>query len=96
MAIVLVNRAIGKSDARVRQRIFDVTTICDRASRLLDSYRLNIKGRGFSAVRQLILDDIRRFADLGADAYVADLRKALFRLEDEESEPACLAVRLAV
>lgn len=73
-----------------------MTTICDRASRLLDSYRLNIKGWGFSAVRQLILDDIRRFTDLGADAYVTDLRTALLRLEDEEFEPVCLAVRLAV
>lgn len=73
-----------------------MTTICDRVSRLLESYRLNIKGRGFSAVRQMILDDIRRFTELGADAYAADLRKALFRLEDEEPEAVCLAIRLVV
>ncbi len=75
----------------LKQRILDVTTICDRASRLLDSYRLNIKGRGISAVRQMILDDIRRFAELGADAYVVDLRKALFTLEDEGPATACSA-----
>ncbi len=68
-----------------------MTTFCDRVSRLLDSYRLNIKGLGFSAVRQMILDDIRRFTELGADAYAADLRKALVRLEDEKSEPGCSA-----
>ncbi len=71
--------------------MLDVTTICDRASRLLESYRLNIKGWGLSAVRQMILDDIRRFTELGADAYVADLRKALFTLEDEGPSTTCSA-----
>jgi hypothetical protein len=68
-----------------------VTTIYDRASRLLDSYRLSIKGWGFPAVREMILDDIRRFTELGADTYAADLRKALFTLEDEVSEPVSSA-----
>lgn len=74
-----------------RGRGSDVTTICDRASRLHDSYRLSIKSWGFSAVRAMMFDDIRRFTELGADAYVTDRRKALFRLEDEVSDSGCSA-----
>ncbi len=54
----------------------------DRASKLLSSYRFNMD-RGSSAVREMILQDIRRFSEMGAEAYVADLRKALFRFDDE-------------
>ncbi len=54
----------------------------DRTSRLLSSYRFNMD-RGSSAVREMILQDIHRFSEMGADAYVADLRKALFRFDDE-------------
>lgn len=68
---------------------YEVTTNCDRTSRLLDSYRLNIKTRGFSAVRDIIAADILRFTELGAGAYVADLRKALFRLEEEADNSTC-------
>ncbi len=62
-----------------------MTTHSDRTTQLLKTYRMNVDNRGFFAVREMILDDIRRFNELGADAYVADLRKALFRLDDEES-----------
>ncbi len=44
--------------------------------------------RGCSAVREMILQDIRRFSDMGADAYVADLQNALFRFDDETCESA--------
>ncbi len=59
----------------------------DRTGKLLDTYRLNMH-RGGSAVREMILQDIRRFSEMGADAYVADLRKALFRFDDETCESA--------
>jgi len=64
-----------------------VTTTPDRTDRLLSAYQLNMD-RGAAAVRQMILDDIRRFSEMGAPAYVADLRKALFRFDDETMEPS--------
>ncbi len=54
----------------------------DRTSRLLSSYRFNMD-RGCSAVREMILQDIRRFSEMGADACVADLKKALVRFDEE-------------
>ncbi len=55
-----------------------------RAARLLCSYRFNAD-RGSAVVRNMILEDIRRFADMGADAYVSDLRDVLSSFEDEAS-----------
>ncbi len=60
---------------------------CDRTSKLLDCYRLNMKRRGFLAVRTLILSDIQRLTELGAHAYAAEIREALSRLEDEAFAP---------
>ncbi len=60
-----------------------MATSYDRTSKLLGSYRLNLRGRSFSAVRALILDDLWRFTELGAHAYAADIRKALSTLEQE-------------
>ncbi len=47
-----------------------------RPRRMLASYLCNI-GRGPSAVRGMILSDIIRFTDLGADTYVCDLIQTL-------------------
>lgn len=54
----------------------------DRAERMLSAYRLNL-GRGFTVVRNMIVEDIRRFSDLGAKGYVADLKEALLRFDEE-------------
>jgi hypothetical protein len=97
MLIVFSDQAIERLDNFISEitRALEVARICDRTSRLLDSYRLNIEGRGFSAVRDIILDDIRRFTELGAGAYVSDLQSALFALEEEargstgSSTPCC-------
>jgi hypothetical protein len=47
-----------------------------RPDRLLAGYLCNI-GRGPSAVRDMILDDISRFTDLGAETYALDLVQTL-------------------
>ncbi len=57
----------------------------DRTAKLLQTYMMNVDRLGVSAVRELILDDIRSFNELGAQAYVADLTKVLFRLDDESA-----------
>lgn len=59
-----------------------MTTNRDRTDRLLRSYRLNMD-RGAAAVRRMILEDIRRLSEMGAQAYAADLRQALFRFDGE-------------
>lgn len=50
--------------------------LSDRHSRLFASYLLN-RERGLPAVRNLIRDDIDRFADLGASRYVYELNTIL-------------------
>ena len=47
-------------------------TVSGRHRRLLAGYLLNRK-RGAAAVRDMILSDIRRFSELGALGYAADL-----------------------
>jgi hypothetical protein len=37
----------------------------------------------------MILEDIRRFSDLGAVAYVEDLKEALFRFDEAAFMTAC-------
>ncbi len=38
---------------------------------------------GFFAVKGIVLEDIRRLNELGAQAYAADIREALAKLERE-------------
>ncbi len=97
--IVNANRMIDKSNQNPQKRgggedfvfalkltgIPTAPSSSDRTRRLLSSYPLNMD-RGCPAVREMILQDIRRFSEMGADAYVADLRKALFRFDDETCE----------
>ncbi len=45
---------------------------CDRHRRLLCGYLLNMR-RGMRAVRNMIVGDLRRYLDLGAEARAADL-----------------------
>ena len=54
----------------------------DRSGRMLSGYLLNM-GRGAATVRDMILDDIRRFSELGATAYVTDLVAALCCFDSE-------------
>ena len=54
----------------------------NRSGRMLSGYLLNM-GRGAAAVRDMILDDIRRFSDLGATGYVTDLVAALCCFDSE-------------
>lgn len=44
----------------------------ERHCRLLDSYLLNLD-RGVGAVRSMIAGDLRRFTEMGANRYAADL-----------------------
>ncbi len=81
-----INRAIGKLDElQPKHDRPSVTTLSDRTARLLQTYMMNVDHLGVDAVRELILDDIRSFTELGAHAYVADLTKVLFRLDDESA-----------
>lgn len=47
-----------------------------RPKRMLAGYLCNIS-RGPSAVRGMILSDIKRFSELGADGYASDLARTL-------------------
>ncbi len=47
-----------------------------RPAKMLAGYLFNIN-RGPSTVRAMIVSDINRFAELGADGYVADLVRTL-------------------
>lgn len=58
----------------------------NRSDRMLAAYRVNL-ARGCHRVREMILDDIRRFSELGASDYVDDLRETLSRFEEEASLP---------
>lgn len=49
---------------------------CGRPKRMLAGYLSNI-GRGPSTVRSMILSDIKRFTELGADSYASDLLRTL-------------------
>lgn len=69
-----------------------MTTNCDRTDRLLSSYRLNMD-RGSATVRRMILEDIGRLSEMGARAYVDDLREALSRFDGETRAAHPLAVR---
>jgi hypothetical protein len=53
-----------------------------RLGQMLDAYRANM-ARGCAEVREMILGDIRRFRDLGAQAYVDDLTEVLFMFDEE-------------
>lgn len=52
--------------------LFTGAVLSSRHQSLLSSYRLNLK-RGPSAVRKMIVSDIRAAVDLGASKYAADL-----------------------
>lgn len=52
--------------------LFTGAVLSSRHQSLLSSYRLNLK-RGPSAVRKMIVSDIRAAIDLGASKYAADL-----------------------
>jgi hypothetical protein len=54
----------------------------NRSGRMLSGYLLNM-GRGAAAVRDMILDDIRRFSELGAAGYVTDLVAVLCCFDSE-------------
>ncbi len=49
---------------------------------MMAAYRANLK-RGSAEVREMILEDIRRFSELGAQAYVDDLTEVLFMFDEE-------------
>lgn len=53
-----------------------------RPRQMLAAYRANMV-RGCAEVREMILDDIRRFTDLGARSYVDDLTEVLFMFDEE-------------
>ncbi len=59
-----------------------------RPSQMLAAYRANMQ-RGCLEVREMILDDIRRFSELGAHAYVEDLTEALFLFDEPAFFAAC-------
>lgn len=54
----------------------------DRPTQMLAAYRANA-GRSLAKVRQMIIEDISRFSDLGACGYVMDLEEALLRFDKE-------------
>ncbi len=58
-----------------------------RPARMLAGYLCNIN-RGPSTVRTMMLSDIRRFTDLGADGYVSDLVRALHLFDRAYTETA--------
>ncbi|MGJ0509525.1 MAG: hypothetical protein ACR652_20855 [Methylocystis sp.] len=49
---------------------------------MLAAYRANL-GRGCESVREIILEDIRRFSEMGASSYVDDLTEALYMFDEE-------------
>ncbi len=59
-----------------------------RPDQMLAAYRANLK-RGVSNVREMILQDIRRFTDLSALTYVDDLTEVLLRFDEVEFEASC-------
>jgi hypothetical protein len=59
-----------------------------RPGQMLAAYLANMQ-RGSSEVREMILEDIRRFSELGARTYVDDLTEVLFRFDDAEFVVAC-------
>jgi hypothetical protein len=67
------------------QRSFNGSQLIQLASsrpgQMLAAYLANVE-RGAPEVREMILEDIRRFSDLGAVAYVEDLKEALFRFDE--------------
>ncbi|CAJ0854036.1 hypothetical protein AMST5_00702 [freshwater sediment metagenome] len=52
-----------------------------RPDQMMVAYRANLK-RGGQNVRDMILEDIRRFSELGALAYVDDLKEVLLRFDE--------------
>ncbi|QGM99922.1 hypothetical protein [Methylocystis parvus] len=57
-----------------------------RQARLLEGYRLNLR-RGEAKVRDMILKDISRFSDLGANRYASDLSEVLEQFDITHSRP---------
>ncbi len=53
-----------------------------RSNQMLGAYRANMF-RGRAEVRDMIIEDIRRFSELGASVYVDDLTEALFVFDEE-------------
>ena len=51
-----------------------------RAGRMLAGYLAN-RDRGPAAVRAMMVADNRRFSELGATVYAADLKQALIRFD---------------
>lgn len=60
----------------------------NRKNQMLAAYRANMN-RGVASVREMILEDIRRFSDLGAPAYVDDLTEVLSIFDEEGIKSAC-------
>ncbi len=60
----------------------------NRPSQMLAAYRANMQ-RGCLEVREMIIDDIRRFSELGAHAYVDDLNEALSLFDEASFLAAC-------
>jgi hypothetical protein len=60
-----------------------IQLLAKRPGQMLAAYRANMS-RGAAEVREMILEDIRRFSELGATAYVDDLNEALLRFDEAE------------
>ncbi len=58
-----------------------------RPARLLAGYLCNLN-RGPTAVRGLIVEDIKRFQELGADGYALDLTRALRQFDRAQFKAA--------
>jgi hypothetical protein len=65
-----------------------IQLVSKRPGQMLAAYLANIE-RGAPEVREMILEDIRRFSELGAVAYVQDLKEALFRFDEAAFLAAC-------
>jgi hypothetical protein len=65
-----------------------IRLVSKRPGQMLAAYLANME-RGAPEVREMILEDIRRFSDLGAVAYVEDLKEALFRFDEAAFLAAC-------
>ena len=58
----------------------------NRPGRLLAGYLAN-RDRGAAAVREMMVADIRRFSELGAIVYAADLEEALIHFDEAFPAP---------
>ena len=75
----------AKFAALETNELFTGAVLSSRHQSLLSSYRLNLK-RGPSAVRKMIVSDIRAAIDLGASKYATDLVLVLRMFLSKHSE----------